>query len=111
MYALLILLLLTELTTELIIKSTIFLPIRIYFINKSKFLGDLLTCGYCFSVWSSMFWCITFYITNNIPMLVLNSFINFVIIWLISHRLSNMLHGAIDRYFDTRKDIRYNRMD
>jgi hypothetical protein len=109
MYLILILIILVELTTELIIKSTIFLPIRVYFINKSKFLEELLTCGYCFSVWASMLWCIIFYITDNMPILVLNSLLNFGIIWLISHRLSNLLHGAIDRYFDTRKDIRYNR--
>jgi hypothetical protein len=33
------------------------------------------------------------------------------VVILVVHRLSNMLHGAIDRYFDTRKDIRYNKMN
>jgi len=106
-----ILVILTELTTELIIKSSILSPIRYYFMFKSKFFMDLLSCGYCFSVWSSLFWCLVFEFTNNFPNILNNLFLNFIVILFISHRFSNILHGLIDRHFDTRKDIRYTKPD
>lgn len=96
---------LTELTTELVIKSTIFFSIRAFLICKSKFLLELLTCGYCFSMWSSLLWCLVFEFTNNFPVILNNTYCNFIVILLISHRFSNIIHGCIDRYFDNRKCI------
>lgn len=106
---LVILIILTELTTELLVKSTIFFQLRKALSERSKFLLELLSCGYCFSVWSSLFWCFTFYFFSKVPSLLEPNWLNLLVIWLIVHRGSNLFHGLIDRYFDTRKDIRYNR--
>lgn len=100
--------LLVETLTELLIKSSIFRPVRekIFSIG-SDFLTELFSCGYCFSVWTAFAVNICLFLLNF--SLYNDSYLNLIICWLITHRISNILHGSIDRYFDTRKDIRYNR--
>lgn len=99
--------LLTESITEILVKSTIFRPIRdkLFSINN-RWITELITCGYCFSFWVSLLVTTVFHLMNPIEFKILN----FTVIVIITHRLSNIIHGSIDRYFDTRKDIRYNKL-
>jgi hypothetical protein len=108
LYYLLLLICLTELLVEVCIKSEIFFTTRKYFIEKNGFLSKLLTCGYCFSFWIAFILTVIFLITNNLPIILSNSILNFISIWLLVQRGSNILHGTIDKYFDKRYDIRYN---
>jgi len=82
----------TEAATNLITKS----EFSIQFIKKPlfkwrhikffNFIHDLLDCGYCSSVWMACIFAL-FFLTNSF---------NFVIIVLVIHRLSNVLHFIID---------------
>lgn len=108
-YKLFIIICLTEILTQVIIKGEIFLSIRTFFIEKNIiFLNKLLTCGYCFSFWVSFGISFIFYYTDNLPIILSNNVINFLSVWLLSQRGSNILHGCIDKYFDKKYDIRYN---
>lgn len=106
-FDLIICIIVVEAITELIIKSIIFSRIRNFFISRSTFFEYLLTCGYCFSFWVSFFLIMLLISYNRLPVLI-DGVLNYLFIFFIMQRGSNMLHGAIDRYFDTRKDIRYN---
>lgn len=88
---------LTEALTELVVKSKIFEPLRKFFFDRRdhklfSFLNELFDCGYCFSVWSGT--CVGL-------LLVDLNLVHFTIDWLIVgillHRLSNILHNVIDR--------------
>jgi len=84
----------TEAITQLLTKS----EFSIRFIKKplfnkrgNKFFGfihDILDCGYCTSVWAATLPLIWF-LTDN-------KFLNIIIILLVLHRLSNILHFVID---------------
>lgn len=91
----LIAIILTEAITEIVVKSEIFYPVRRFLFNHSynsifHFLHSLLDCGYCFSVWAGVFSIVLIFFTENI-------IINFFILSIVVHRLSNMLHFIIDR--------------
>lgn len=86
-------LLLTEALTELAVKSEIFHPARKFlFESKNKFFNyihKIFDCGYCFSVWAGMLSVfLVFYLDNSI--------INFIVLGLIVHRLSNVFHFFVD---------------
>jgi hypothetical protein len=102
----------TEALTELLVKSTIFLPIRDFFDKKSRdnviyeFLSNLLFCGYCTSVWVSFLLMIpTFLFTDFI---LINKFIDFLLFILVIHRLSNVFHYLID-YIGNLKEFKRTR--
>ncbi len=85
-----------EASTELLVKSVFFAPIRKYVGGKNEFLNSLITCGYCTSVWVAI-----------IPALCLASLQSFCppvaaffLFWLALHRMSNYLHNINDKYFD-----------
>lgn len=85
----------TEAVTELVVKSEIFSPIREFFFNRRenrifKFIHDLLDCGYCFSVWAATLSCILLFVFNN-------NFTMFLVVSVVLHRLSNVIHFIIDR--------------
>jgi len=109
--AYLIMALLTEALTEVLVKSFIFQKVREVIFNFNvTYLTKLITCGYCSSFWLSVAVNIAaYFLSASYPSILSIVFINLLVNVLIVHRLSNMLHGSIDRYFDTRKDIRYNR--
>ena len=104
---------LVESITQICIKSIITEPIRVYIIAKypTSKLTYFITCGYCFSFWISLGLLSLSYCVSSPPSLVSNAYINFIIILLLIHRLSNIVHGAVDKYFDKRYDIRYNRVN
>jgi hypothetical protein len=97
-----------ESITEVVVKSYIMSNLRNYLMNRFKFLQYLLTCGYCFSFWATFLILILLVITGSTPK-IMNNMLNIFFIFFIIQRGSNIMHGMVDRYFDTRKDIRYNR--
>ena len=96
-----------ESITELVIKSFILNKVKSFLMSKSVFLEYLLSCGYCFSYWVTLLVLILLSCFNHLP-IILDSLLNYFFIFFIIQRGSNIIHGSIDRYFDTRKDIRYN---
>lgn len=96
----------TEAITYICVNSSIARPVRAFLVSFNyDWLTELVSCGYCSSFWVSV-------IVNSIYLVYISakfSLIKFIVIVIIVHRLSNIIHGSIDRYFDTRKDIRYNR--
>jgi len=82
----------TEAATNLITKSEFsvrFIKEPLYKRRQVKFFSfihDILDCGYCTSVWSAVLFAL-FFLTNSF---------NFIIIVLVIHRLSNVLHFTID---------------
>lgn len=85
----------TEATTEIVTKSQLFIPLRRFFFKRKKhkicnFIHDLLDCGYCTSVWIGVFASIYLYHQSF-------SFIMLFLIGLVIHRLSNVLHFIVDR--------------
>ena len=100
LFKILITIIATEAITELVVKSEFFEPLRKWlFESTSKilnFIHRIVDCGYCFSVWASIL--TTF-------MILQGEFgtVDFLVVILVVHRLSNMLHFIIDR-LDTNKD-------
>mgnify|MGYP001565349318 CR=1 FL=1 len=98
---------LTELIVELFVKSLILKTPREFIKSKSHFLNELLSCGYCSSVW-----------VGQLVVFVTNLFYNFTGVWvidtvltgLIVHRLSNVLHNLVDKT-DKYYDLRYVNSD
>jgi hypothetical protein len=109
----LILAILIESITQIITKSVITESVRAYIISKNPTgkVSYLLTCGYCSSFWVTLKLVLVSYLVSTPPVIVNNYIINFVILVLLCHRFSNIFHGAIDKYFDKRYDIRYNKVD
>jgi len=95
-----------EATTEIVVKSDLFRPIRnkILSIQGIPVVSHLLKafeCGHCFSVWAA------FIIT---PVMVLNTLLSkfsavqsvtlSIVLSLVVHRVSNYLHMFVDRHVD-----------
>jgi len=84
----------TEALTELVVKSELFEPLRkLLFESDSKvlnFIHRILDCGYCFSVWAAAFSSILIFTLDN-------KIIDFFIMCIIVHRLSNLFHFIMDR--------------
>ena len=82
----------TEAATNLITKSEFsmrFIKEPLFKLRRFRifnFIHDILDCGYCTSVWMAGLFAL-FFLTNSF---------GFVIIVLVLHRLSNMLHFIID---------------
>lgn len=84
----------TEAITEIVVKSELFEPVRkLLFESKYKilnFIHKILDCGYCFSVWASLITVLALFIINNI-------IIDFLIVVIVVHRLSNLVHSILDK--------------
>jgi len=86
-----------EAITELLSKSEIFSPFREFFFNRRKYSGickfthALLDCGYCTSVWASLFLVSMWELFYN------NKCFKFFLIVIALHRLSNLFHFVLDR--------------
>lgn len=96
---------LTELLTELVIKSEVFRLVRekVFFVLGDWF-KKLFTCGYCFSVWAALGVVI---LTQTSYPLVGQAHVDTALAALIVHRLSNVLHNVIDKWTDKYYDVRY----
>lgn len=99
---------LTEAVTELVVKSYFFEPVRKFFYTRQERnlfynkVSYLLECGYCFSVWAGAFSSITMLVFYSETLFVLNyrlgqDIIIILVLSIVVHRLSNMLHYLIDR--------------
>jgi hypothetical protein len=89
----------TESLTELVVKSNIFKGPRRLISSLGSFLGDMLSCGYCFSAWAAMAPATLSVVvcgSNGIA----SSAVQWVAVWLIVHRLSNYTHNINDKFFD-----------
>jgi hypothetical protein len=95
---------LTELLTELVIKSEIFRPVRNVIFKSGDWFKNLFSCGYCFSVWAAAGVVI---LTNTSYPLTGSHWLDLGLMSLVVHRLSNVLHNVIDKYTDKYYDSRY----
>ncbi len=95
---------LTELTTELVIKSEIFKPARNVFFKLGDWFKKLFSCGYCFSVWAAA---AVVFLTNTSYPLTSSHWLDLALMALVIHRLANILHNGIDKYTDKYYDTRY----
>ena len=95
---------LTELLTELVIKSEIFRPVRNSIFKLGDWFTKLFSCGYCFSVWAAAG---VVLISNTSYTLTGTYWIDLGLTALVVHRMSNILHNVIDKYTDKYYDVRY----
>ncbi len=100
----LIAVILTELVTELVIKSEIFKFVRTGAFKLGDWFRKLFSCGYCFSVWSAAG---VVFVTNTSYPLTGVSWLDLGLMALVIHRLANILHNVIDKYTDKYYDQRY----
>lgn len=80
-----------EATTELIVASKIFFSLRTFISKRSKFIGELFSCGYCLSVW------VAFAGAFFVPGQWTNPYVDHFLKLLVLHRASNILHSIISR--------------
>lgn len=95
---------LSESLTELLLNAGPLEPIRAFLSRSSSFIAELLSCGYCFSVWVSfsIAWILPspilladkFGIGGTI-LLFVEKYMWWLINGLILHRLSNVFHSRI----------------
>lgn len=71
-------------------RSIIFRPIRLFICNRSKFLGELISCIYCLSHWISFIFMIYFYRFT----------LNFIIMSFACITLANIWAGFINHALD-----------
>lgn len=94
---LLLCVILTELLTELAVKSEIFRPVRNMCAAANSWLGKLIKCGYCFSLWAAVG--VVFLTQTQYP-LTGNQVLDLGLMALVIHRLSNYLHNFNDKILD-----------
>jgi len=82
-----------EAVTEIITSSGLFKKFREKIEEKNEFLGNLVSCGYCCSVWVSIT------VAWTIPGAIIFPLVDFVIKVFVLHRLSNILHEGFSRWF------------
>ena len=96
--------LLTELLTELVIKSEIIKPARDFIKSRGSWLETLFSCGYCFSVWTAFGVAFLLGLAYNLTGWY---WVDLTLTSLLIHRLSNYLHNFNDKYLDKYYDTRY----
>lgn len=87
----------TEALTELIVKSQIFSPARVWLSFQSSFLKELLSCGYCTSVWVALSFTL---VSGMVLPFTGTEILNALVTALVIHRLSNYLHNFNDCWLD-----------
>lgn len=93
---------LTEAITEIVVKSELFLPARskIFELGKNnrffKWFHSLIDCGYCFSVWVGVFTSIL--LLSDLH--VISKYIDWLLLGIVVHRLSNLFHNIMDRIYN-----------
>lgn len=90
-----LLIVLVEAITEILVDSQIFSKPRELIYTNSSFFGELVTCGYCTSVWVSaaVAW---------MAVLSLSPYfmVNYIVTVMVLHRLSNVWHEAIKKWLN-----------
>jgi len=93
-----------ESLTQILLHAGPLEPIRAFLARQSRFLADLLGCGYCFSVWVafSIAWVLPSPVGLALSFGISNDFLIFVednLWWfvngLILHRLANVFHDRV----------------
>lgn len=84
-----------EAIVEIVVSSRIFMPFNNWVAVKSSFLGSLLDCGYCFSVWVAIPFGV-FCPGEITGILALDILIKIMVI----HRISNLWHEFLARWFE-----------
>ena len=95
---------LTELATELVIKSVIFKPIRERIKKLGQWFEELFSCGYCFSFWVA---CGVVLLLQLVYDFTGYYWVDLSLTGLVVHRLSNYLHNFNDKWLDKYYDIRF----
>lgn len=104
MFKILCAIVLTELLTELVIKSEIFKAFREKIGSTHSFFRKLLSCGYCFSVWAALGVVLTLNLSYAFSGIVA---IDYIVSALLVHRVSNYLHNFNDKWLDKYYDMRF----
>ena len=96
----LLLVVFVEALTEILVTSFILEKPRMFISRRNGFLGTLVHCGYCTSVWVSTMvaWIIPFYIWSMTGQF----WLDYIITALILHRLSNLFHELTSKLFGRR---------
>jgi hypothetical protein len=84
----------TEALSDLLVNSEIFSGFRKLLFTHRKFkilnfFHDLFDCVYCMSIW------ISFILLINTTIFSINTLIEFVVLWMVIHKLSILLHYFI----------------
>lgn len=100
LFELLLVALAVERTTEIFVESKLFAPARQFIANKAipinpeqnasvfwSLFHDLTSCGYCLSVWVSIF-----FASFCHSKIISNPFANFIIVVMLLHGFSNLIH-------------------
>jgi hypothetical protein len=95
---------LTELLTELVIKSVLFRPIRERIKGLGSWFKEFFSCGYCFSVWAAYGVVLLLQLTYDFTGWF---WLDLSLMGFIVHRLSNFLHNFNDKYLDKYYDLRF----
>lgn len=95
---------LVEALTQLVQKSVFFSPFRAYFDNHEDsavcdFIGTVLECPYCTSVWISMFVVLCVLLSGFHLVIFGNVVLDYFVFFVGCHRVSNLFHDIWDRYF------------
>jgi len=85
-----------EATTEIVVKSYLFGPVREALSGKFQRLHKLVSCPHCFSLWASVLWVLLVVFVGGWEL----SYLALPLIVIVVHRCSNYLHMVVDRYLD-----------
>jgi len=110
---LIILSLIVEYITYMLLQADLISPLVDKVKNLNAFFDSLLSCGYCTSFWITLlvysgFSCLSVESLSFVSLTTFDFILNFCIGIILTHRLSNLIHGGIDKYLDKSYDKRYH---
>ncbi len=94
----------TEAIVEIIVASKILFNFRDWLAQRSVFLGDLINCGYCVSVWvAAILFSYYLPVGYRLQAICADSIIAWLLVLVgkaaVVHRMSNVLHELFSRWF------------
>jgi hypothetical protein len=95
---------LTELVTELVVKSAVFRPIRERIKKLGSWFRELFSCGYCFSFWAAYGVVLLLQLAYDFTGYL---WVDLSLTGLVIHRLSNYLHNFDDKWLNKYYDVRF----
>lgn len=95
---------LTELFTELVIKSVVFRPVRGRIKKLGKWFAELFSCGYCFSLWAAYGVVLLLQLAYDFTGWY---WVDLALTGFVVHRLANYLHNFSDKWLDKYYDLRF----
>jgi hypothetical protein len=99
-FSVLFIIIFIEAFTEILVASSIFQKPREFIARRSAFLGELVHCGYCTSVWVSatVAWIFVIYVWALTPFF----WISYIIATFAFHRLANLFHELVSKWLNRR---------